>query len=234
MFHVPVTDHRDLPDGVPLVAEFHDDRNRLSYYYPLLHDVQTPETEFFSVEGGVDSFFDVEYREITRFMQYLGSAEAFVRGDFSSGKYEGEVGSKIESQDPFDIETTVTEMFKQLTQGKRHIGGRIVVREWIPHDAEARYFIRDGEILYRDSHEDVDEYPDEMMEKVADTFDTFAWSADAIRHETTGEWYVIDMGLDGLQPHDGGWFDISEHLDGDYSNEIHADEMPGVMQFRKG
>lgn len=227
-------EHPDLPEGVPLVAEFHDDRNRLSYYYPLLSGIPTPETEFFAVEGGTDSFFDVEYREITRFMQYLDTTEAFVRSDYSSGKYEGDVGSKIESQDPFDIEGTVTEMFKQLTQGKRHIGGLIAVREWIPHDAEARYFIRNGEILYRDSLNDVSKYPDEMMDRVARRFNTFAWSADAIRHEETGEWYVIDMGLDGLYPYEGTWIAISEHLDGDYSPAMYADEMPGPMQFRKG
>lgn len=236
-FHVPITDHPDLPEGVPLVAMFHDARNRLSYYLPLLRGIEgvpVPDTEFFTVTGDADSFFTVEYREITRFMQDLDTVEAFVRGDHSSGKYRGEAGSKITSQDPLDIEETVTEMFKQLCQGKRRIGGRIAVREWIPHDVETRYFIRDGELLYREPHEAVSSYdaPDEIVRRIAERFDAFAWSVDLIKHEVTGEWFVIDMGLDGLQPNDGGWLAISEHTDPNYSPDLYADEMPGPLQFR--
>ena len=235
--HIPITDHPDLPDGVPLVAEYHDDRNRLSYYYPLLEHlegVQTPATEFFRVEGSADTFLTVEYREITRFMQDLDATVAFTRSDYSSGKYEGETGSKIESQDPYDIETTVTEMIKQLCQGKRRIGGRIAVREWIPHDAEVRCFLRDGEVLYRDSLDEVSptDYPDAVFARVANQFDRYSWSVDAIRHEETGDWFVIDMGLDGLYPYDGGWVAMSEHLDKSRSPQNYADEMPGMMQFR--
>lgn len=54
----PITSHPDLPEEVPLVADFHDDRNRLSYYQPILEtlDVRTPVTKFFEIEGDADKF----------------------------------------------------------------------------------------------------------------------------------------------------------------------------------
>jgi hypothetical protein len=237
VFPTPVVSHPSLPEGVPLVASFHDDRNRLSYYNPILQqteDVRTPITTFVQVTGDADTFLDVEYRDITQFMQDIGVTEAFVRSDFSSGKFDGDAGSRIESQDPHDIEETVLELFTQLSLGKRRIGGRIAIREWLPHDAEVRYFIRDGGILYRDTLDEVSdsEFPDEMAENVATAFDTFAWSADFIRHETTEKWYAIDMGLDGLYPTGNEWIAISEHLDEDYSPQRHADEMPDANRFR--
>lgn len=236
-FEVPVTDHPNLPAEVPLVASFHDDRNRLSYYHPLLREInglRTPITKFFQVEGGAESFLDCEYRTITQFMQDIGVTEAFLRGDYSSGKYDGESGSKIESQDSYDIEGTVLEMFRQLSRGKRHIGGRVAIREWIPHDVEVRYYLRDGIVDYRDTLDDVseNEFPDAMANVAAKTFDTFAWSLDFIRHETTGKWYAIDMGLDGLY-HDGSeWVAISEHLDESQSPQMYDVAMPDPSRFQ--
>ena len=237
--HTPIVDHPELPDGVPLVASFHDDRNRLSYYYPLLdatEAVLTPETAFIGVEGDADTFLSVDYHAVTSFMQSLETTEAFVRSDYSSGKYDGEAGSKIDSQDPYDIETTVLEMFRQLCRAQRRIGGRIAVREWVPHDVEVRYFIRDGGVAYGDSTDDVadKEMPDEHAQAVAAQFDTFAWSVDFIRHEDAGEWYCIDMGLDGLYPDRGSWVAISEHLDEGQSPERFADEMPDPRTFVGG
>lgn len=233
---VPVTDHETLPDGVPLVASFTDDRNRLSYYHPLLKEidgVRTPETKFFPVDGSADTYVHTDYRAVTRWMQDLDTMNAFVRGDFSSGKYDGETGSKLESQDPYDIERVILEMYRQLSRAKRALGGRLAVREWVPHDVEVRYYVRDGSILYSAvaDGEVPEDAPDEMAQLVADRFDLLAWSVDFIRHEQTGEWYCIDMGLDGLY-HDGSqWVAISEHIDKSESPEQWADEMPTVRRF---
>lgn len=226
---VPVTKHPRLPDEVPLVASFHDDRNRLSYYYPIVRSLDyviTPLTKFLPVRGNFQSYPDIEYRHATEFMQGLKLMTAFVRGDFSSGKYDGSTGTKIESQDPYEIETVVLEMLQQLARGKRHLGGRIAIREWIPHDIEVRYFIRGGEILYRDTlDESPDSWPDKTVQTVAQRFQTFAWSVDLIRYKTTGTWYLTDMGLDGLYHNGSEWIAISEHLQDEYSPEKYAEEM---------
>jgi len=226
---VPITYHPELPEGVPLVASFSDDRNRLSYYLPRLQSIEglrAPLTTLISVDGNFDSYPEIEYRDATRFMQDIGAQTAFVRGDYSSGKYDGDVGSKIHSQDPYDIETVVLETLRQLGRGKRHLGGRIAIREWISHDREVRYFIRDGSVLYSDSLDNGNESPDWVAGAVADHFSDLAWSVDFIRHERSGSWYLIDMGLDGLYHNGTEWIPISEHLDKSYSPIQHADKMP--------
>lgn len=226
---VPITRHPKLPEGVPLVANFHDMRNRLSYYLPILREVdgvRTPVTQFFPVEGNYDSYPEIEYRDITRFMQDQQMMEAFVRSDYSSAKFD-EDGRHIQGQDSWDIETTVIEMMRQLARNKRHLGGRIAVREWIPHDTEVRYFIRDGEVLYGDSLDGPGaDFPVGQAHKVARQFDTYAWSCDFIRHEKTGKWYCIDMGLDGLYHTGDEWIAISEHLNESKSPEQFTDQMP--------
>lgn len=231
MFEIPITDHPDLPAGVPLVADFHDMRNRLSYYYPVLRDtpgVRTPITKFFPVEGDYNSCMEIEYREITEFMQDQQMLNAFVRGDYSSGKFDGDSGSRIASQDPWDIETVVLEMIRQLSRTKRWLGGRVAVREWIPHDVEVRFFIRNGGIKYWDSVDDFDgDAPELQAAIIASQFSNYSWSCDFIRHEKTDEWYCIDMGLDGLYWSDKhGWIPQSEHLQEGESPARFAETVP--------
>lgn len=226
---VPITNHPKLPEEVPLVASFHDDRNRLSYYFPILNsseDIRVPITKFIPIDGSLDSYPQIEYREITRFMQEIQVKKAFVRGDYSSAKFDGEAGGKINSQDPYDIETTVLELIRQLGRSKRHLGSRLAVREWIPHDREVRYFIEDGSILYRDSIDEGSEFPDKMAEKVSDVFQTLSWSCDFIRHEKTGKWYCIDMGLNGLYHNGDEWISHSEHIDKSKSPARFSEKMP--------
>jgi len=226
---VPITSHPKLPDEVPLIADFHDDRNRLSYYHPIVKNigtVNTPITKFIPVNGSLETGPDIEYREITRFLQDQQMRTAFIRSDYCSAKLDSS-GRRIDSQDPVTIETAVLEMIRQLFRLGRNIGGRIAVREWIPHDVEVRFFLRDGEILYGDTTDDCPEmeWPWVEARHVAREMDTFAWSCDFIRHEKTGKWYCIDMGLDGLY-HDGSsWTAISGHLDESMSPETATDEM---------
>ncbi len=233
---VPITNHPKLPEGVPLVASFNDDRNRLSYYFPLLNaidGVRVPITKFIPIDGNFNSHPQIEYREITKFMQNIQARELFVRSDYTSGKFDGESGSYINSQDAYDIETTILEMIRQISRAKRCLGGRIAVREWVPHDREVRYFFNKGEILYRGSLDDGEEFPDEMAEKVVDVFSTLSWSCDFIRHKSTGKWYCIDMGLNGLYHNGNEWIAHSEHLDKSKSPECFSEEMPHPNSLKR-
>lgn len=231
MFEIPITRHPELPEGVPLVADFHDMRNRLSYYLPILREidnVRVPVTKFFPIEGDYDTYPEIEYRDVTEYMQDQQMRQAFVRGDYSSAKFDGDSGGLIDSQDPYDIEGVVIEMIRQLARAKRHLGSRIAVREWIPPAREVRFFLRDGGVYYADSTDDDNEmeWPWVQARHVARTMDTYAWSCDFIEHEKTGKWYCIDCGLDGLYHNEKRWVAISEHIDESKSPAQYTERMP--------
>lgn len=248
----PIKNHSDIPNDVPLVADFHDDRNRLSYYYPRLSsvgDVDTPVTKFFGINGNLQENISIEYRKITEFMQSIDAIKAFLRGDFTSAKLSSN-GSKIESQDPYDIQNVFAEFVKQTIITDRNIGGRVAVREWIPHDIEVRTFIRNGEIysidsiavgddVYRNVEDHITQSDLQMinnqLDPISDEFDTFSWSVDFIKHSKNGKWYCIDMGLDGLYYNNtsGKWVSISEHVEESNSPGVCADEMPHVNAFNR-
>lgn len=237
----PITTHPALPDAVPLIADFHDDRNRLSYYHPLikaLPSVNTPTTKFFSINGSIDTTLRCEYREITKFMQDIASDTAFIRSDFSSAKLSRE-GRELTSQDPTEIKRTIGELVRNLIVTERHIGGRVAVREHIPHNTEIRYFIHNGSYEYHeqlcdDTMRDAPvSLPTSQAKTIADALPRFSWSVDFILHEDTATWYCIDMGLDGLYYNEENreWVSISEHPDPKQSPEQHVDDMPNPNRF---
>lgn len=250
----------NLPDGVPLVADFNHEYNRLDYYHPRLVEagVPVPETQFFDIEVGDPMTFDEG--AVSEFLVGNGWRQAFVRGMYASAKLAPREGSHLNSQDRDDIRRTVTRLLAQHIMMERPLGGRIAVRERIDleyctqrrqdhHDSEVRYFIRDGEVLYRGPPEetfeqtnlDCDnifgyveddmrggiEYPDHLAEVVASEFDELAWSCDFARDAKSGEWYCIDMGLDGLYWNETTeeWVSISGHWDEDHSPERLSTEM---------
>lgn len=252
-----------LPDGVPLVADFHHDYNRLSYYYPRIpDDIRTPETEFFPMEtasGGLPEFDD---HAVAHWMRERDYQQAFVRGDFSSAKVAPRKGSLIYEPVSDVVRDTVAHLVSDLITQRRRLGGKMAVREWLDldycprqnanhlHHTEVRYFIRDGRV-YRpepldkwiESHRDCEQtysyveedldsisFPDEQAEIVAETFDDLAWSCDFARHAKTGDWYCIDMGLDGLYwiEETEEWCPISGHGDDPegLSPKNYIDQMP--------
>lgn len=150
-----------LPDGVPLVAGFHHEYNRLSYYYPKLPDsVRTPETEFFDVDASVGGTPEFGDHAIAHWMREQDYQQAFVRGDFASAKMNPREGGLIYEPVADVVRDTVACLFASLITQQRPIGGQIAVREWLDldycprqnanhvHHNEVRYFIRDGEIEY--------------------------------------------------------------------------------------
>lgn len=237
----PITEHDALPEDIPLIADFHDDRNRLSYYHPRLEQlqpVQTPTTKFFPITGGINSIPTCNHREITKFMQDLNTTNAFIRGDFSSSKISQD-GRILTSQDAETITQTISELLKGLYITERHLGRRVAVREYIPHDTEIRYFIRNGSYYYHEQLTD-ENFPNDpislpkgQIKTIAEEFSHFGWSVDFILHEDTKEWYCIDMGLDGLYYNDNTseWVAISEHPDKTRSPEQYSDVMPNPNRF---
>jgi hypothetical protein len=230
----PITDHPQLPDEVPLIASFHDNRNKLSHYYPRLTpltEINTPTTKFFKISGNAETTLSVKYREITKFLQDIHTDLGFIRGDFSSAKLSQD-GRILNSHDPYDIKETFATVVENHILTERHLGKQIAVREYIPHEVEVRYFIENGDILYRQEIPDIEQYPSKQAYTVASEFDEFSWSVDFIKHDETNTWYCIDMGLNGLYPEQSNhWIAISEHTDKNHSPQRHADKMPDADRF---
>jgi hypothetical protein len=241
---IPIQNHPELPQEIPLVASFHDDRNRLSYYYPQLcqiEEITVPQTRFVYSEFEYETIPTMDCRDISSFMIEQQLETAFIRGDYSSGKYNGTDGSKITSQDRDDIESVVLELIRQLMKNKRRLGSILAVREWVPHDVEVRYIITDGEITSKGSEQDIptEDYPDSQAQAVAREFSNFSWSCDFIKHKQTDKWYCIDMGLHGLY-YDGDisdsyntnrWTAISEHPHREQSLHQYREQMPSPRRL---
>jgi len=235
----PITADRNLPKGVPLVASFNDNRNRLSYYHPIIKQidgVRTPITEFHKLSGSLNTVPQIDCRPLTEFMQEVNLRKAFIRGDYSSGKLSQQA-RVVQSQDPVVINQCIAKLVSNLMQTGRHIGEIIAIREFIPHETEIRYFISNGKINY---HEKIDkipkeDLPTEQVQAIAEVMDTFAWSVDLIKHQKTGKWYCIDMGLDGLYYNEqtSSWIAISEHPDKNKSPEQYSDDMPNMNALKK-
>lgn len=230
----PITSHAALPDDVPLVADFHDDRNRLSNYNPRLsriNGVKTPETKFFEIYGSTEGVPSCKYREMTKFMQDIDTNKCFLRGDYTSAKLSKN-GRILDSQDPHDIKKTFATLVKNVIITERNLGGRIALREFIPHNLEVRFFIRDGKIHYTHQSQSSLDLPRKMVADIAAEFDKLAWSVDVIRHKNTKNWYCIDMGLDGLYPYTHTeWEAISEHTDPSKSPTQYTNKMPDPNRF---
>jgi hypothetical protein len=231
---IPITTHPKLPEEVPLVASFHDDRNRLSYYHPRLRSIEgvrTPLTKFLPVEGSFHSYPEIEYRDATRFMQDI-STQGIRSWRLLIGKVRGRHGFE-----------------DRLTGPLRHRNGspRTTPAAWpgeaIPRRTDCHQrvgasrprsalFVRGGSVIYGASLDDGDEFPDATAERIAGHFTDLAWSVDFIRHETTGRWYCIDLGLDGLYHTGTEWIAISEHLEEEHSPQQYTDEMPAPERLR--
>lgn len=247
-----------LPDSVPLLANFNHPKNRLDYYESKLRDtgVRVPETKYFPVEIE-KSTQKFDEGPISQYMVDNGWKQAFVRGMYASAKYEPMAGSHIHSQDRDAIRETVCNLIGQMVRLDVPLGDRIAVREWLDldycarddhfHRSEVRYFIRDGEVVYRSPSEekfmrsslrcdavysyvqnDFDDginYPDHAARHVAEIFDELSWSVDFARDAKSGRWYCIDMGLNGLYWNEAHkkWVAISEHPEKEYSPERYHD-----------
>lgn len=119
------------------------------------------------------------------------------------------------------------------------------------HMTEVRYFIDDGDVLYvtpdaetfveenrgcdsmyRYVENDLEygiELPDEQIDSVCDVFDELSWSVDFVREAKTGDWYLTDMGMNGMYcTEDGGWVSISGHAGSGTVHDLdqYTDEMP--------
>lgn len=235
-----------LPEEVPLlVNSLSNSYNRLDYYYPRIPvGVAVPNTRFIDISVDNTGKVSFDRNEVIDFMEQYNYETAFVRSIYCSAKKRPFEGSIITSTEEEDIERTVQSLINQHIEIGRDHGSKIAVRERLDldycptghsHTDEVRYFIRDGEIVYRhppesdivgdlescemlfsyveDQLDEGIEYPDDQCQLIADTFDDLSWSVDFVREAKTGTYYLTDMGLNGLYWNKSmdKWHNLSGH-----------------------
>lgn len=214
------------PDEL-IIADFHDERNRIDNYWPRVEklDVPMPETVFFDLirneDGGMPGW---DTRAILNWMRERDSQRAFIRSAYKSALTRE--GQFIYDDEESVVDRTVAELLSSHVMQKMPHGGKLVVREWLDLDfcyyarddchPEIRFFIEDGEVtaatprlnsgdfLCENAYESARDVTERGIERVhshaetiADEFTEDAWSVDFVM-DTNGKWYFTEMGLNGV------------------------------------
>lgn len=194
-----------------------------TYYERLQSTVPTPDTEILELSEG-----DVEGWDTTRIRKIMEDNDwkrAFVRTMQKAAPDSIHRGSVIHKQTESEINRTLRSLLTQTRISEWQHGGKIAVRELLDTrfclgekhymcHPEIRYIIEGGDILCK-IPEEVDincpmqyEYtkdtvensasPDGLAKKVAEEFTNSTWAVDFVM-DTKGDWYCLEMNLNGVR-----------------------------------
>lgn len=209
-----------------VITDFNDERNRFDYYWPRLRecDVPTPETLILNLNDG-----DWDTEGIESWMAANDFERAFVRSQHKSATRRFREGSFIHKRNAEVIDRTVRSLLGQNLQDGWPTGDGLVVREWLDidfcpfptHDncrPEVRYFIDEGDVIgevppiegasfvCEGVYDHLDHVvanidpatPREYAEHIAAVFTDDTWGVDFVM-DTRGDWYCIEMNLNGIR-----------------------------------
>jgi len=177
-------------------------------------------------------------------MDEWGVEEAFVRSQFKAAPERLAEGSHILERSHAEVDTTIRSLLDQLSAAGWDHGGGLVLRERLDlnfcmgsdHDychPEVRFFVEDGTILgfapsldtdfvcsQRYSHLEsvldtvADSFPINEARTVAEEVPDGTWGVDFVM-DTTGTWYLIEMGLNAVRWDEGldDWINHCDHAD---------------------
>jgi hypothetical protein len=141
------------------VGDFHCEENFMSYWWPLLREVDVPTPVTYGVEL-VDGEPDYEY--IVRVMEEEGWEQAFIRGDGFSDKVNPKNGSWIREPSVREVERTFETLKNHLLNHlDTPLGEAVFLREPLDldycsetapcgswHPTELRFLVEGGRIRY--------------------------------------------------------------------------------------
>lgn len=176
------------PEELP-TADFHTDKNDMSYWFPRLKEADVPIPETYEIE-----IEDID-RENEEFIYDLDKAErivsgwggdAFLRSGYKSAQVSPEGGI---IRTVHDIDSAIEELFFQHMMMSMPTGGSVWFRELLDLEhchycqgnlvPECRVFIRDGEVVCHHPRleTDFDRAPDHHRE-TAEQWIEAAWDPD--------------------------------------------------------
>lgn len=218
--------------------------------------VPQPDTWLFSIEQN-DSTEppSIDSSEVVDMMESRGWDKAFMRSMMKSADGNLAEGSVINNPSEEHIDWVFDNLVSSHFVHDRAMDGAIAVREWLdlqhcddPYHykchPETRFFVDSGKVLYEWPDMDTADYTTECgvdleltdgekrevreyAEELADEFTENSRAIDFV-YTTGGEWYCIDVNLNGWtwsKYH--GWADIAQHRpDSKYSFEQYIELPP--------
>lgn len=199
-------------------------RGQFDTYYERLSDtVPTPATRILELDTSQREPWDTE--AVLNAMDNLGVERAFVRTMQKAAPRDIHSGSLIQEPTADEVDQTISSLLTQTATSEWDHGGKIAVRELLDlrfcmgdkHTMchpEIRYFIEGGEVLFKvpesvgfscpQKYSHLEELlqnaspPDKLAERVASEFTELPWAVD-FALATDGEWYCLEMNLNGVR-----------------------------------
>lgn len=244
-------------------VNLHSPEYRFDIYWDKLSecDIPLPKTEIINLESCYESDYpQCPTDKIRNFMNSDGINNAFIRTGHKAAVDRFREGSLISTNDKSEIKKTYNSLMTQHVRNDIPHGNIVVVRDWIDlsyclepnhsHTIEVRYFIDDGEILYKtpEKHRDrincpqkfsyiEDNFkninnPEKYVKKIARKFQDseHSWSVDVVL-DSSGKWWVTEMHINGVYYNDDlqKWMNVCGQGDKFYNSPrwIHS---PSIIQ----
>lgn len=233
------------------VVDLHSKKYRFDRYWDKLSDcdISVPNTIIINLEKNNNEYPECPTEEIIKFMEDNEMNNAFLRSGHKAAIDRFRDGSLISTRERSEIEKTYNSLMTQHMRNSVPHGNILVVREWLDlsyclepnhsHTFEIRYFIDDGNILYRtpknyryeikcpnkfsyinDNFNSI-EPPRGYIRKVAEEFkdSEYSWSVDAVL-DSSGNWWITEMHINGVYYNQklNKWMNVCGHGDMFYNS----------------
>lgn len=247
------------------IIDLHDKKYSFNRYWDDLSDcnVPIPKTKIIklSQNNKRQEYPDCPTDKIMDFMETNRMNNAFLRSGHKAAIDRFRDGSLISTKNESAIMGTYNSLMTQHVRNEVPHNNILVVREWIDldyclvpnhsHTFEIRFFIENGEILYRtpknyeyevdcpkafqyisDNFGDV-EPPTEHIKKIAKKFkcSKYSWSVDAVL-DSKGDWWITEMHINGVYYNNElkKWMNVCGHGDKFYNSPkwIHS---PSILNI---
>lgn len=198
----------ELPDGVKVVAAEDAVWNRTTYYHPLLRDktiAPVPDTAVFEINTSPNGVMSVDTEAIQQFIRERGIDEWVLKTDYAC-PIQREENVRCSTDSMQAVKDQFSVLIESVIRHEKPVGENVIASDYIPNQTEIWYYIDSGDII--DSTEfgkHANDRPRGIVESITDVFSELPWRVDLIKSNVTGEWYCIDMVLDGYYYDSGEW-----------------------------
>lgn len=250
------------------ILDLHDEKYRFDNYWNELSslNINVPKTKVIHLDESEDDYPSCPTDEILNFMDTNNFGNIFIKSGYKASIDRFRSGSFISQKDESIIKETYNSLMTQHIRNNVPHGHILVVREWLDlsyclepnhaHQFDIRYFIENGDILYRTPqsyeyeincpvkfsyvNENIKNTkpPKKQIKKVARKFkdSKYPWSVDTVL-DSKGKWWVTEMHINGIYYNEQykKWMNICGHGDMEHNSPkyIHHASLPDLKEEYK-